>query len=74
MSPALPPVSGAQVVQALERAGFDYRSTKGSHAKLRHSDGRTVIVPLHRELARGTVSSILRQAGLSGGEFAHLLR
>lgn len=74
MSPALPPVSGAQVIEALERAGFEYRSTKGSHAKLRHADGRTVIVPLHHELARGTTSSILRQAGLSSAEFSRLLR
>jgi predicted RNA binding protein YcfA (HicA-like mRNA interferase family) len=48
VSPALPQVSGKQVVLALEAAGFEYRSTKGSHAKLRHPDGRVVIVPLHR--------------------------
>ncbi|WP_443060666.1 type II toxin-antitoxin system HicA family toxin [Streptomyces sp. NBC_00448] len=35
--------------------------TRGSHAKYRKDD-RTVIVPLHRELAPGTVRSILRQA------------
>lgn len=73
MSPALPQVSGKQVVQALESAGFEYRSTRGSHAKLRHPDGRVVIVPLHREIARGTLGSILRQAGLSAAEFVDLL-
>jgi predicted RNA binding protein YcfA (HicA-like mRNA interferase family) len=41
--------------------------------KLRHADGRTVIVPLHRELARGTLGSILRQAGLTADELAALL-
>lgn len=35
--------------------------------------GRTVIVPLHRELARGTLASILRQAELSVDEFRELL-
>jgi predicted RNA binding protein YcfA (HicA-like mRNA interferase family) len=60
-------------VQALEAVGFEHRSTKGSHAKLRHTDGRVVIVPLHRSLARGTLGSILRQAGLSSSEFARLL-
>ncbi len=41
--------------------------------KLRHSDGRTAIVPLHRELARGTLRSILRQANLSPEDFRKLL-
>jgi predicted RNA binding protein YcfA (HicA-like mRNA interferase family) len=48
-------------------------SQRGSHLKLRHADGRTVIVPLHRELARGTLRSILRQAGLTADEFVALL-
>ena len=39
MSPALPQFSGKQVVQALESVGFEHRSTKGSHAKLRHPTG-----------------------------------
>lgn len=73
MSPALPQVSGKQVVQALESAGFEHRSTKGSHAKLRHPDGRVVIVPLHREIVWGTLGSVLRQAGLSASEFLDLL-
>ena len=47
MSPALPQVSGKETVKALEAAGFEHRSTKGSPAKLRHPDGRVVIVPLH---------------------------
>ena len=46
MSPALPQVSGKDAVRALQAAGFEHRSTKGSHAKLRHPDGRVVIVPL----------------------------
>jgi predicted RNA binding protein YcfA (HicA-like mRNA interferase family) len=73
VSPALPQVSGKETVKALEAAGFEHCSTKGSHAKLRHPDGRVVIVPLHRSLARGTLGSILRQAGLSSSEFARLL-
>ncbi len=46
---------------------------RGSHVKLRHADGRTVIVPMHRELARGTLRSIFRQADFSAEEFAELL-
>lgn len=52
MSPALSQPSGKQVVAALERAGFEYVSTKGSHVKLRHPDGRRTIVPMHRTVAR----------------------
>jgi predicted RNA binding protein YcfA (HicA-like mRNA interferase family) len=50
-------------------------STRGSHCKLRHpARGRTAIVPLHRELAIGTLASVLRQAGISADEFRALLR
>ncbi len=69
----LPSVSGEQTVRALRRAGFVRISQKGSHAKLRNAAGRTVIVPMHRELARPTLASILRQAGLSVDEFIALL-
>lgn len=48
-------------------------SARGSHQKLRNPDGRVVIVPLHHELKRGTLASVLRQAGLSAEEFQALL-
>lgn len=73
MSPRLPVASGADVIRALGRAGFSEISQRGSHVKLRHADGRTAIVPLHRELAPGTLRSVLRQAGLSADELVDLL-
>lgn len=73
MSPQLPVVSGSEVVQALRQAGFVRVSQRGSHVKLRTAAGRTAIVPLHRELAPGTLRSILRQAGLSVDEFVKLV-
>jgi predicted RNA binding protein YcfA (HicA-like mRNA interferase family) len=72
VSPALPVVSGAAVVVALAKVGYEQISHRGSHVKLRR-DGRTVIVPLHRELAPGTLRSILRQASLTPAEFIALL-
>ncbi len=69
----LPRISGAEAVAALERAGFAFRSPRGSHRKIRHSDGRTAIVPMHRELAPGTLRSILKQAGLRVPELGDLL-
>jgi predicted RNA binding protein YcfA (HicA-like mRNA interferase family) len=65
MSPsALPRVSGAEVVKALSKLGFQVVSTRGSHCKLR-SDSAVAIVPLHKELATGTLASVLRQAGIT---------
>lgn len=73
MSPRLPIVSGEETVTALGRAGFAKVSQKGSHVKVRREDGRQAIVPLHDELAPGTLRSILRQAGISVDEFLGLL-
>ena len=73
MNPRLPVVSGAQAVSTLRKAGFEQVSQRGSHVKLRNDEGRTAIIPLHRELAPGTLRSILRQASLSVEEFTRLL-
>jgi predicted RNA binding protein YcfA (HicA-like mRNA interferase family) len=65
MSPALPSVTGREVVKALASAGFQQVSVKGSHLKLAHPDGRRTVVPMHggRDIPRGTVASILRRSG-----------
>lgn len=73
MSPHLPVVSGRRVVRALKKAGFSQVGRRGSHVKLRDDAGRTVIIPLHSELAPGTLASVLRQAGLSADELVGLL-
>ena len=73
MSPALPVISGREVIRALAKEGSSQVSQRGSHVKLRDSAGKTVIVPLHRELARGTLRSILRQADLTVEAFLELL-
>lgn len=65
MSPALPVVSGQETVTALEKIGFTQVGQKGSHVKLWDQGGRTVIVPIHWELARGTLSAIIRQPGIT---------
>ena len=59
------PLSGVDVVRSLRRLGFEQVSQRGSHVKMSHPDGRTAIVPMHKELARGTLASILRQAQVS---------
>lgn len=57
--------SGEKIIKALMRAEFYIVSTKGSHVKLRgirYGKLQTVIVPKHKEIALGTVRSILKQA------------
>ncbi|ACU35182.1 type II toxin-antitoxin system HicA family toxin [Actinosynnema pretiosum subsp. pretiosum] len=73
MSPALSDVPVRKVVRVLESVGFEYNRTKGSHAVYRHEDGRIAVVPMHGTVKRGTLASILRQAGLSPDEFLGLL-
>ena len=72
---SLPVVSGRQVIRALTKAGFQIVGRKGSHVRLKKKEGKTliVVVPDHKELARGTLASILRQANLSREEFLELL-
>jgi predicted RNA binding protein YcfA (HicA-like mRNA interferase family) len=74
LNPSLPRVSGREVVKALGRAGFAQVGQRGSHVKLRSDVGGIAIVPMHRELAAGTLRSVLRQAGIAVDEFVSLLR
>jgi predicted RNA binding protein YcfA (HicA-like mRNA interferase family) len=59
-------LSAREVLRALNHFGFEVTSTRGSHAKLvrESADGtrRILTVPLHKELAPGTLRAIFRQA------------
>jgi len=59
-----PVVRPQQVIKALERNGYKMIKQRGSHRKYK-KNGRSVIVPMHYELAWGTLSSILEQSGLT---------
>ncbi|MFB9275124.1 type II toxin-antitoxin system HicA family toxin [Cohnella cellulosilytica] len=69
MSPKFPVVSGKEAASALESIGFVAVSQRGCHKKMRHPSGKTAIVPMHDELAIGTLKSIIRQAGIDADEF-----
>jgi predicted RNA binding protein YcfA (HicA-like mRNA interferase family) len=66
--PKLPRVSGAEVIRALAKLGFEQLRQRGSHVVLRRAD-KGCVVPLHKELATGTLRGILKQAGVSIEEF-----
>jgi predicted RNA binding protein YcfA (HicA-like mRNA interferase family) len=68
MPPSLPHISGAEAVRALQKLGFVVVRQKGSHIILRRSSVGCV-VPNHRELKVGTLSGVLKQAGVSPDEF-----
>lgn len=66
--PSLPIVSGAQAVKASEKSGFKFIRQKGSHIIMRRGQA-VCVVPNHRELKLGTLTGILKQAGVGTEEF-----
>lgn len=70
----LPVVSGAECVKALKQLGFIVTRQRGSHIILVREEPKTSItVPDHKELDRGTLRAIIRQADLTVDEFVELL-
>ena len=70
--PKFPGLSGADLVKAFERLGFQKVRQTGSHLALRKGSVGCV-VPKHRELKVGTVNGILKQAGISAEELRDVL-
>jgi len=61
-----------EIISALSKKGFIFKSQKGSHAK--YTNGiKTAIIPMHSTVAKGTLRSILIQAGIELNEFLSLL-
>lgn len=68
----LPVLSGDKLVTLLKKAGFYIVRQKGSHVSLQKGNYRTV-VPLHNELAKGTLLGILKQCGLTKDDLQRLI-
>jgi predicted RNA binding protein YcfA (HicA-like mRNA interferase family) len=67
------PYKAKEVLQRLERAGFEVRRQSGSHVVLRHADGRQTYVAMHPgDIPKGTFRSILKQAGMLEEDFKRL--
>jgi predicted RNA binding protein YcfA (HicA-like mRNA interferase family) len=71
----LPRVSDRNVVQALVKIGYERDRQTGSHIVLRQIayPHRRIVVPDHKEVAKGTLRAIIRHAGLNVEEFTELL-
>jgi predicted RNA binding protein YcfA (HicA-like mRNA interferase family) len=71
----LPVISGSEAVEAFRKTGYQLDDQHGSHIILRRVDPphRRLSVPNHKELAKGTLRALIREAGLTVEEFARLL-
>jgi predicted RNA binding protein YcfA (HicA-like mRNA interferase family) len=73
--PKQPVVSATELVKAFEHMGFVVVGQKGSHIKMKHSDGRTTIVPNHKEIKAGTLKKgILNPLGISVEELINNIK
>jgi len=69
--PRLRPARPDEVIRVLKRIGFKFIRQEGSHAIYRHPDGRWTTVPVHqgKDIEKGLLRKILRDAGISVKEF-----
>lgn len=66
--PELPHVSGNNAIKIFESLGFKIVRQKGSHVVLRKNN-KGCVIPIHKELAIGTLRSAIKQAGITTEEF-----
>ncbi|MDD4300038.1 type II toxin-antitoxin system HicA family toxin [Methanomicrobium antiquum] len=73
--PKLPVLSYLEVIKALNKTGYNIDHQTGSHIILRQDKEpyRRLTIPNHKEISKGTINSIIRQAGLTRDEFLNLL-
>ena len=69
----LPVISGDEFAKAIRKIGYVWDHTEGSHLILLHPSGRRLSVPRHKELGRGLLRALIKDAGLSRQEFLKLL-
>jgi len=70
----LPLLSGDDFVKAMRKIGYVWDHTEGSHMILLHLSKGRLSVPRHRELGRGLLGALIRDAGLTRDQFMALLR
>jgi len=70
----LPTMSGDDFAKAMRKIGYVWDHTEGSHMILLHPSKGRLSVPRHRELGRGLLRALIRDAGLSREEFTALVQ
>jgi predicted RNA binding protein YcfA (HicA-like mRNA interferase family) len=68
--PALPVLSGRKAVRTFERLGWHIARQRGSHIiMVKEGQITTLSIPDHKEVAKGTLRSLIRAAGITVDEF-----
>jgi len=68
--PALPALSGRKTVRAFEELGWQVARQRGSHIiMVKEAEITTLSIPDHKEVAKGTLRSLIRAAGITVDEF-----
>lgn len=70
----LPIISGDDFVKTMRKIGYVWDHTEGSHMILLHPSRGRLSVPRHKELGRGLLRALIRDADLSREEFIALMR
>jgi predicted RNA binding protein YcfA (HicA-like mRNA interferase family) len=74
MPPSLPNLSGREVVRVFESFGWQVVRQSGSHIIMtKQGEIVTLSIPDHREIAKGTLRSLIRAAGLTAAEFVEMV-
>ncbi len=70
----LPALTGKAIVSLLKKEGFAVDRQRGSHVFLKHSDGRTTVVPVHsgETIGPGLLTKILRDVEITRDELQSL--
>ena len=73
--PKLPLLSSVAIIKALSKIGYKFDHQSGSHIILRATQPpfRRAVVPTRKEMPRGTLKEIIREAGLTPEQFISLL-
>lgn len=68
--PQLPRMNGREVVRAFEKHGWEVARQRGSHIiMVKTGQNVTLSIPDHKEVAKGTLRSLIRSAGLTVQQF-----
>lgn len=72
----LKPLPADKVIKILDKLGFKIIRKKGSHVILKHSNGRIIVIPVHKgeEIGRGLLRKIIKDANISKDEFMKMAK
>jgi predicted RNA binding protein YcfA (HicA-like mRNA interferase family) len=76
MNRRIPSLKSKEIIKALKKNNFIERRNTGKHCVLKNPlTGKIIPIPIHgsKDVKRGTVFAIIKQAGLSIEEFLNLL-